>query len=332
MTKVKHMHDFDISHVRRAAALLQGRVVRTPLLESPMLSQRAGCRLLLKAESLQRTGSFKYRGALHMISSLDEAARRRGVVTFSAGNHGHAVAAAAREAGTTAVIILPDTAASIKVENCRWWGAEIVMYDPHKQNREDIARELVSQRQLTFIPPFDHVDIMAGQGTCAIEICEQLADLAVRPDAVVINCSGGGLSSGVTEVMRHMFPETAVFLVEPSGYEKMARSLRSGVPERLAEPPRTLLDGIGGPVAGLMPLQVLKRHAVTGLSVTDDEALVAMEQAFRFLKLVIEPGGAASLAAVLAQKADFTGKNVVVIASGGNVDGAVFVKALQREA
>jgi threonine dehydratase len=322
------MNDFDISLVRRAADRLRGRVVRTPLLESPMLNERAACRLFVKAEVLQRTGAFKYRGALNKLLAMDETARRRGVVAFSAGNHGHAVAAAAHEVGCPAVIVLPASAARIKVESCRWWGAETVFYDPRTQDRTQVSKAIAEPRGMTTVLPFDDWDIMAGQGTAGLEMCEQFDEVNVRPDAVLVNCSGGGLASGVAEAVRHAFPQADVFVVEPAGYEKMARSLASGVPERLTSVPQTILDGIGGPVAGALPLEVLRRHGVQALSVSDDEALAAMAAGFRCLKLVIEPGGAAALAAVLSAKADLAGRNVAVVASGGNVDADVFTKAL----
>jgi len=325
------MNTFGISHIRTAAERLRGHVVRTPLLESAMLNARAACRLLVKAEPLQRTGSFKFRGALNKLLSMDEATRRRGVVAFSAGNHGHAVAAAAHAVGCPAVIVLPDSAARIKVECCRWWGAEIVIYDPKKEDRAEVARAVAEPRGMTLVSPFDDLDVMAGQGTCGLEMCEQLNEINVRPDAVLVNCSGGGLSSGVTEAVKHSFPDVEVYIVEPVGYEKMARSLASGLPEKNSSVPQTILDGISGPVAGALPLEVLRRHRVKGLSVSDAQALGAMSAGFRYLKLVIEPGGAAALAAVLSEKASFAGRNVAVIASGGNVDADIFARALSLD-
>jgi len=303
-------------------------VVRTPLLDSPMLDQLAGCRVHVKAESLQRTGAFKFRGALNKLLAMDEAARRGGVVTFSAGNHGHALAAAAHAVGCPAVIVLPNNAATIKVDNCRWWGAEIIVYDPLTQDRAEIADRIVQQRGMTFVPPFDDLDIMAGQGTCGLEMCEQFEELGVQPDAVLLNTSGGGLASGVAEAVKNAFPHAQVYVVEPAGLDKMARSLDSGKPESNLPGQLTLLDGINGPLAGALPLSVLQRHGARGLSVSDEDALAAMAAAFRFLKLVVEPAGAASLAAVLVKKIDLAGKNVAVVASGGNVDPEVFVRAL----
>jgi threonine dehydratase len=309
---------------------LRGRVLRTPLLESPMLSERAACRLFVKAEPLQLTGSFKIRGALNKILSMDAPARRAGIVAFSAGNHGQGVAAAARAVGCPAVIVMPHTAPRIKVDNCRWWGAEVVTYDPQTEDRVEVAQRVAQPRGMTVVPPFDDYAIMAGQGTCGLEIVEQLNELQVVPDAVVINCSGGGLASGVSEAIKDAFPTTRIFIAEVQGYEKVARSLVTGIPQSNPSVPKTVLDGIAGPTAGAKTVEVLRRHRAIGLGVSDEEGLAGVAAAFKLLKLVVEPGGAAALGAVLAGKADVAGKNVVVIASGGNVDPAVFAQALER--
>lgn len=325
------MENFDFSDIRRAAQRLQGHIVRTPLLSSPMLDAAAGCNLFVKAESLQRTGAFKFRGALNKLLTLTEDERAQGILAFSSGNHGHAVAAAAHHVGCTAVIVLPKGAAKIKVENCRWWGAEIVFFDPETENREAVGRRVAEERGgLTVVPPFDDYAIIAGQGTCGIEICEQMQERNIRPDAVLINSSGGGLSSGVTAAVKAICPEADCYIVEPVGFEKMARSLEIGSPQANPSVPKSIMDAITGPIAGTRTFSVLRQHAVKPLSVSDEEALVAMEAAFRMLKLVVEPGGAASLAAVLHRKADFAGKNVVVVCSGGNVDPEVFVRAITR--
>lgn len=324
------MSEFDIEAIRHAASRLRGKVVRTPLLESPMLSARAGCRLFVKAEPLQLTGSFKVRGALNKVLSLDAAARRAGLVAFSAGNHGQGVAAAARAVKCPSVIVMPNTAPRIKIDNCRWWGADVVLYEPQTQDRVDVARRIAEPRGMTIVPPFDDYDIMAGQGTCGQEIVEQLQELHTTPDAIVIGCSGGGLASGVSEAVKHAFPAAEIFLAEVLGFEKMARSLACGTAQTNPSVPRTVLDGIAGPTAGVRPLDVLRRHGARGVGVSDEEGLAGVAAAFRLLKLVVEPGGAAALGAVLGGKVDVAGKNVVVIASGGNVDPSIFAQALER--
>ncbi|GAB3626863.1 serine dehydratase [Pandoraea terrae] len=319
---------FSFSNIQQAADRLKGKVVRTPILESSMLDQTAGCRVLVKAESLQRTGAFKYRGALNKLLSLTPEVRQRGVVAFSSGNHGHAVAAAAAYVGCSAVIVLPKDAAAIKIENCRWWGAEIVLYDPDTEDREEVGRRVAGPRGMLVVPPFDDYDIIAGQGTAGLELAEQLAEEGIRPDAFVVPCSGGGLASGAVTAMKQAYPDLPCFFVEPAGLEKMAPSVREGTPRKRPPGPPTVMDGLSGPVAGTRTSRILRECAATGLSVSDDEVLDAMSTAFRYLKLVLEPAGAATLAAVLKRKADFEGKSVAVICSGGNVDPSVFIRAL----
>ncbi|MEJ6849257.1 threonine ammonia-lyase [Sinorhizobium fredii] len=325
-----HRNQFSFQDILNAYARISSHVVRTPLLNSPMLDEVAGCSLYVKAESLQRTGSFKYRGALNKILSLGGEEQPRGVVTYSAGNHGHAVSAAAKLVGRAATIVLPSTAAPNKVANCKWWGAETIFYDPIAERREDVANDLIDKRGLVFIPPFDDGFVMAGQGTAGLEACEQLKECGVVPDVVLVNTSGGGLASGFIEAVKHFYPSAECYVVEQAGYEKMAAALATGNPQRIAVAEKTILDGINGPETGAKPLSVLLRHGVKALGVTQEEALHAMAIAFASLKLVMEPAGAASLGAVLARKTPFAGCNVLVVASGGNVDADVFGRALDH--
>lgn len=321
--------DFGIDTIRAAADRIDGRVRRTPLLSSPMLDEAAGARVLVKAEALQLTGSFKIRGALNVLLSLTDEEREAGVLAFSTGNHGQAVAASARMTGSTATIVMPQDAPRIKVDGCRWWGAEVVFYDPATQDREEVGRGLVEERGLTLVHPYDDVRVMSGQGTVGLEIVDQLREGGHSPDALVVPCSGGGLSSGVIEAVRDAHPGAAPFVVERDGYPKMARSLASGRVEKVPAVP-VFLDAIGSPTVGEHTLAALSRHGVTGHQVTDDEARVAMREAVRTLKLVVEPGGSAALAAVLAQRDRFAGQTVVVVASGGNVDAPVLAGVLAR--
>ncbi|SED30788.1 threonine ammonia-lyase [Streptomyces melanosporofaciens] len=319
---------FGMDAIHEAARRLSGHVVRTPLLNSPMLDELVGARVLVKAECLQLTGSFKVRGALNALLTLDEDTRRAGIVAYSAGNHGQGVAAAARLAGCPAVIVMPQNAPRIKVDNCRWWGAETVLYDPLTEDREEIARTILQERGMTLIPPFDDPGVMAGQGTVGLEIAEQARELGLTPEVALVNCSGGGLAAGVITALHHTFPGMAHHIVEPTGFDKMARSLESGHVCTNPRPPGGLMDAISGPAAGIRPLAVLRHHDVTGLTVTDEEALAAMDTAHRLLKIVVEPGGAASLAALLSGKVDVRGRTVALVASGGNVDPAVYRRAL----
>ncbi|MBI0295926.1 threonine/serine dehydratase [Streptomyces sp. PRKS01-29] len=319
---------FGIDAIHQAARRLTGHVVRTPLLNSPVLDDLVGARVLVKAECLQLTGSFKVRGALNALLTLDEDVRRAGIVAYSAGNHGQGVAAAARLAGCPAVIVMPRHAPRVKVDNCRWWGAETVLYDPRTEDREEIARTIVQARGMTLIPPFDDPRVMAGQGTVGLEIAEQAREQGLTPDTVLVNCSGGGLAAGVITALGHALPGLAHHIVEPAGFDKMARSLAAGRVCANPRPPGGLMDALSGPVAGARPLAVLRPYDVTGLTATDEEALAAMGTAHRLLKIVLEPGAAASLAALLSGKVDVRGRTVALVASGGNVDPAVYRRAV----
>lgn len=321
--------DFGIDTIRAAAERIDGRVRRTPLLSSPVLDELAGAEVLVKAESLQVTGSFKLRGALNALLTLNDGEREAGVVAFSTGNHGQAVAAAATMTGSRATIVMPADAPRVKVDGCRWWGAEVVFYDPATEDREEVGARLVDERGAHLVHPFDDVRVMSGQGTVGLEIVDQLGgEGGTTPDAIVVPCSGGGLSSGVVEAVRSAYPGVAPFVVERDGYDKMARSLASGRVERVPASSGVFLDAIGAPNVGQHTLAALTRHDVTPLTVTDDDARVAMREAFRTLKLVLEPGASAALAALLAQRDRFAGQTVVVVASGGNVDASVFAEVL----
>ncbi|NYF98389.1 threonine ammonia-lyase [Janibacter cremeus] len=319
--------DFGIDTIRTAAERLHGRVRVTPLLSSPMLDELTGAQVLVKAESLQLTGSFKIRGALDTLLSLTAAERDAGVLAFSTGNHGQAVAASAQMTGARATIVMPQDAPRIKVEGVRWWGGEVVFYDPSTQDREDVGHGLVAERGLTLVHPYDDVRVMSGQGSVGLEVIDQLREGGHSPDAIVLPCSGGGLASGTIEAVRSTHPAVTPFVVERDGYPKMARSLASGRVETVPAVP-VFLDAIGSPTVGQHTLAALSRHPVTPLTVTDDDARVAMRAAFRTLKLVLEPGGSAALAAVLAQRERFAGQTVVVVASGGNVDASVYAEVL----
>jgi threonine dehydratase len=331
MEQVMSEPSFSMQLVAEAAERLKGRVVRTPVLSSPMLDREAGCRVFVKAESLQRTGAFKFRGALNKLLTLEPDVRARGIVAFSSGNHGHAVAAAAAEVGCPATIVLPHDAARIKIENCRWWGAEIVLYDPDREDREEVGARVAGPRNSVVVPPFDDHDIMAGQATCGLEFAEQFDELSVVPDALLVACSGGGLSSGTIAAMTHRFAGVTPLVVEPEGLDKMARSLAAGRPLPRPAGPKTLMDGLSGPITGTRTFRVLQACHAQGLGVTDHEVLAAMALSFRVLKLVLEPAGAATLAALLRYKDRFAGQTVAVICSGGNVDPDVYVRALQGQ-
>jgi threonine dehydratase len=324
------MTAIDIASIHQAAGRLAGRIVRTPLLNSAMLDELAGCRVFVKAEPLQKTGSFKIRGALNKILATPEEKQKNGFVAFSSGNHGQAVAAGARMVGAPAVIVMPKDAPAIKIESCRWWGAEVIFFDRTTDDREAMGRKIEGERGMTLVPPFDDPDVMSGQGTMGLEIVDELREAGIEPDALLVNCSGGGLASGVTTAVKDALPDTQCYTVEPAGFDKMARSLIAGTPQKNERLTGSIMDALMAQAPGRLTLATLRENAVKGLSATDDEALEAMAAAFRTLKLVVEPGGAAALGALLAGKVDLAGKTVVVVCSGGNVDPAMFARALGR--
>jgi threonine dehydratase len=323
------MSPISLSNIENAARRLEGQVRRTPLLESEGLNELAGCRLLVKAESLQKTGAFKIRGALNKMMSLPKEVRAKGVVASSSGNHGNALAAAAKMFGVAAKIVMPADAPAMKIDNTRRHGAEIILYDREREDRFAIVEKLSRDTGMVNVPPFDDVDVMSGQGTAGIEIIEQCRAIGAMPDVVLIPSSGGGLSSGITVAVKALSPATRCFTVEPAGFDRMARSLASGERQRNPKSAGSIQDALtGAPIPGELTFAALSAHGALGLSVTDEEAMAAMAALFQHLKLVVEPGGAAAVAAVLSRKTDLAGKIVVAVASGGNVDAALFARAI----
>jgi len=321
----------DRAAIEAAAQRLRGQIVVTPLLASPMLDARVGRRVLVKAENLQRTGSFKFRGALNTLLSLDAAARNHGVVAFSSGNHAQGVAAAAQQLGIPATIVMPADAPAIKAANTRAYGATVVAYDRHRESREAIAERIAREQQAALIPPFDDPRVIAGQATVGLEIARQAAELGCTPDAIVAPCSGGGLVGGIALALAGARPAIRVYAAEPAGFDDMRRSLAAGhrVANGSAEP--SICDCLLAPMPGVLPFAISQRHLAGSLTVSDDDIRRAMAVAFADLKLVLEPGGAAALAAVLADKLD-DAKCIAVVASGGNVDREMFESALDRGA
>ncbi len=315
-----------IADIHAAAARLADAVVRTPLLESPVLNATLGGRLLVKAECLQRTGAFKIRGATNALACLDPATREAGVVTHSSGNHGQAVAAAAKAWGVPAAIVMPEDAPALKVRLTKAHGATVVFCT--RRTREEVAQRVLAETGGTLIPPFDHPAVMAGQGTVGLEIAAQCAEQAVTPDQVLIPCGGGGLISGTALALRDAYPALPLYGVEPEGWDDTARALAGEV--------GAANDGTGSPFCdsllslrpGKLTLPLNRRLLAGVLSVDDRMVRRAMLLAFLHLKIVVEPGGAAALAAALAGKVDLRGKTTVVVASGGNVEPAVFAEVL----
>lgn len=316
----------EISDIHRAAERLQGNVVRTPLIESDWLNNTLGGRVLFKAECLQRTGSFKIRGATNKLSSLDENERHRGVVAYSSGNHAQGVAAAAKLMEIEATIVMPRDVPEIKLANTRAYGASVVLYERETEDREAIAGDIARREGFVIIPPYNDELIIAGQGTVGLEILQQLQQGAIRADAILCPCGGGGLIAGVATAIKSSMPEIEIFAVEPQGFDDTRRSLLAG--ERLANAPgmSSICDAIVTPTPGELTFEINQKLLAGGFAVSDQAVIEAMQQAFTRLKLVVEPGGSVGLAALLCGAYPLEGRTVVVILSGGNMDIQSFAK------
>ncbi|WP_420022869.1 threonine ammonia-lyase [Cereibacter azotoformans] len=320
----------DITMIEAAAARLAGHARRTPLLSSPFLDAIAGRRVLVKAECLQHTGSFKFRGAWSAVSALDPARRARGVIAYSSGNHAQGVALAAARHGAPAVIVMPADAPRLKIENTRALGAEVVLYDRATEDRDAIGLSLSEERGLTLIRPFDEPLVIAGQGTTGLEIAAQAAEEGVTQADVLTCCGGGGLTAGIALALEAHAPGLRARPAEPEGFDDTARSLAAGAIRRNAALTGSICDAIVTPEPGQITFPILARLCGPGLAVSDEEALEAMALAFLRLKIVLEPGGAVALAAALFRPEAIAGDAVICVASGGNVDPPVFARALAR--
>ena len=320
-----------IAMVKAAEKRLKGKVRRTPMLTSPFLDNVAGRKVLVKAECLQHTGSFKFRGAWSAISNLPKEERARGVIAFSSGNHAQGVALAASMHETKAVIIMPEDAPRIKIENTKALKAKVVLYDrAGGEDRDEVANKINATENLCLIKPFDDPEVIAGQGTAGIEITFQAKDLKVRDADVLVCTGGGGLASGIALALNEYSDNLRVRTVEPNGFDDYARSLRVGRPLANKNVTGSICDAIITPTPGLLTFPILNRLAGPGLVVTDEECLHAMALAFKYLKIVIEPGGAAALAATLFHGEYISGDAVIAVATGGNVDKEIFENALSK--
>ncbi|WBX83359.1 threonine ammonia-lyase [Sphingosinicella microcystinivorans] len=305
-----------LEEVKAAAARIAGVTVRTPLLRSDTLDSATGAKVWLKAECLQRTGSFKFRGAWNRLSALSPEQRREGVVAFSSGNHAQGVALAARLLGIRATIVMPSDAPRIKADATRGYGAEIVSYDRLAERREVIAAKIAEERGGVVVPSFDDPYVVAGQGTAGLEIAEDIG----QPDVMLVCCGGGGLASGIALAL----PESEIVVVEPEGYDDVTRSLAGGAIEPVRDPGPTLCDALQTLVTAPLTFGILQGRGARGVAVSEAEVKAAVAFAFRELKLVVEPGGAAALAAALSGKLDLRGKTVALTLSGGNVDAETY--------
>jgi threonine dehydratase len=311
-----------------AARVIAPYAVRTPLLSPSVLNERMGTRIFLKPEMLQRTGSFKFRGAFNKLSSIPLDARGGGVVAFSSGNHAQGVAHAAQLLGMQATIVMPEDAPLSKRERTKAFGAEVVLYDRDREDREAISREIADKRGATLVRPYDDPYVIAGQGTVGREISEDMAALGLTPDIVVAPASGGGLIAGVATAIKACYPQAMVMSGEPDEFDDHARSLRSGKREAHGAKGRTICDALMAAIPGEITFSINSQLLAQGVTATDAEVGAAVGFAFRELKLVVEPGGAVGLAALLAGRIDVTGKNVVIVLSGGNVDADLFARLI----
>ena len=326
MSEPKSLPSF--ADVDLAAQRIKGVAVRTPLINAPVLDERLGARVFLKAETLQRTGSFKFRGAYNKISSIPADKRAGGVVAYSSGNHAQGVAAAARLLGLRATIVMPSDAPLAKRRRTEALGAEVVAYDRVREDRAAIAHKIAEERGATLVPPYDDPLIVAGQGTIGREIAEDLAALDLRPELVLIGASGGGLAAGVALGLKARVPDAVMYTVEPEAFDDTRRSFASGRREKNEQLTGSICDALLTATPGEVTFPINSRLIGQGVTVSDEEVAAAVRFAFEELKLVVEPGGVVGLAAMLAGKVDLRGRIVVGVLSGGNVDAALFAKLI----
>ena len=321
-----------LADIEAAARRLKGVAVETPLLESAALNERLGYRVLIKPETLQRVGAFKFRGAYNRLVQLTPAERVTGVVAFSSGNHAQGVALAARLLGIPALIVMPSDAPKVKAQATAGYGAEIRFYDRMTESREQIAAAIAAERGAIVVPAFDDPHIIAGQGTVGLELVRQAADLGVTLGAVITPCSGGGLLSGVATAVKAKSPDTAILGAEPEFYDDTFKSLANGMRTPVQPTRRTLCDALETACPGELTFPILLKTVADIGVVTDAEVADAMRYAFSVLKLVVEPGGAAGLAALLAGKVKtFGARTLGLVLSGGNVDPELFARVLRGE-
>jgi len=316
-----------ITDLEAARVRIAPYVKRTPVLTNEAIDARIGAKLFVKAESLQRFGAFKARGAFNRIASFTTEERRNGVLAFSSGNHAQATAGAAREFGLPAVIVMPSDAPRVKVDNTRALGGEVVLYDRITEDREAIGAAIVAERGLALVRPFDDPFVIAGQGTAGLELAEDVDGI----DIAFVPSSGGGLASGVALALTARFPGVRVYAVEPEGHDDVVRSLASGQREVNAPGVRSFCDALLSDRMGVLPFAIAQERFAGALAMSDAAVADAMRVAFREFKLVLEPGGAIALAAVLSGKVDLKGKRVAIIASGGNVDPELFARVIAAQ-
>ena len=315
--------------ILEASKRLEGKIVRTPILQSKYINEKLESNIFLKAENLQTIGAFKFRGAMNSILQLPSDIKK--VVAWSSGNHAQAVAAASKITGRQATIVMPEDSPKAKLNGTAFWGATIIKYDRSKENREEIGKKIAKDINAKIIPPFDDEKVIIGQGTVGIECIEQLNEINVTPDIVLCCCGGGGLIAGISTAIKEKFQNAKIYSVEPENFDDTKKSLKENsiIPNSMKH--NSICDALLADKPGKITFEINKLNLTSGLSVSDKEALIAMNTAFKYLKIVLEPGGAVALAAAIFKKIDIRDKNVLVIASGGNVDKDIFENCLDQK-
>ncbi|NCW16150.1 MAG: threonine/serine dehydratase [Rhodobacteraceae bacterium] len=319
----------DIATIEAAANRIRPHIFKTPLLESPRLNDFLGFRLLIKAEALQHTGSFKLRGATNAVWSLGDEVRH--VVAFSSGNHAQGVARAVTTRGINATIIMPADTPATKIEGTKAYGAEVVTYDRYSESREDIGAALSQKLNADLIKPYDDVRVIAGQGTVGLEIARQAAAMGIVPDALLCCCGGGGLIAGTSIALHAHFPDTKIWCAEPEFYDDTKRSLESGERQRARTEKTSICDAIVTPEPGVLTFPINRTHLSGGAVVSDEHVLKTVATLFKHLKIIVEPGGAVAVAAALTGQIPKDAQTIVAVASGGNIDADMFKRALDAK-
>ena len=313
----------------QAAKRLKGKIVRTPLLKSDHVNKELKSNIYIKAENLQTIGAFKFRGAMNTILQLPADVKK--VVAWSSGNHAQAVAAAANITEREATIVMPKDSPKTKLNGTIAWGAKIVEYDRNTENREEIGKAIAKEQNAIIIPPFDDVNVIIGQGTAGLEAVEQLKEINVIPDIVLCCCGGGGLIAGVSTSIKANYPNAQIYSVEPENFDDTKKSLEADMIVENTMQHLSICDALLANKPGNITFEINRKNLSGGISVSDTESLIAMKIAYKYFKIVLEPGGAVALAAAISKKIDIKNKNVLVIASGGNVDSHIFEKCLYAE-
>lgn len=316
--------------VRDAAARLASSLIKTPLLTSQELDDRTGGAIFLKAECLQETGSFKFRGATNKLRQLTKSEQTAGVVAWSTGNHAQGVAAAAKALNISAKIVMPADAPKAKLDGTRAYGAEIVFYDRETDDREEIGRRIANEESRVVVPPYDDFDIICGQGTAGLEMADQIVESEKILDDVLVPASGGGLLAGVSLAAHKRFPESQIYVVEPKGFDDHHRSLGNDQCVVNSKRAGSICDALLAPTPGKLTWQINSKHLAGGYAVCDDDVMDAISFAHRVFGIRLEPGGAITLAALLNASHDAKGRTVALVLSGGNVDDDTFNQALAR--